>query len=107
MCTSTTLLQEDVAVIKLAATTIVHVFCDFSERLSNLEMVVKAVSEAPVEDKLYTVREAAEYLRMQPDSLRKTRRLGGIKGVSISQKEWGFYQSELDRYLKRYNRLNR
>jgi hypothetical protein len=107
MRTSNPLLQEDVAVLKLAATTIVNVFCDFSERLSNLEMVVKAVSEAPVEDKLYTVREAAEYLRMQPDSLRKTRRLGRIKGVSISQKEWGFYQSELDRYLKRYNRPNR
>ncbi len=100
------LLQEDVAVIELAATAIVKALGNLSERLTNVETVIKAVNEAPIENKLLTVREAADYLRMQPDSLRRTRRAGRIKGVPINEKEWGFYQSELDRYLKRYNRPN-
>lgn len=74
------------------------------DRISDLEIIVKAVREAPVEDKLHTVREAADFLRMEPDSLRKARRKGRIKGIPINDKEWGFYRSELERYLKRYNR---
>ncbi|MFN8348772.1 MAG: helix-turn-helix domain-containing protein [Spirosomataceae bacterium] len=74
------------------------------DRINDLETIVKAVREAPVEDTLYTVREAADVLRITPDGLRKARRNGRIKGIPINDKEWGFYRSELDRYLKRYNR---
>ncbi len=59
----------------------------------------------PLLDPIYSVRETADLLGMKPDSVRKAiiaRRLSGFK---INEKEWGFYKSEIDRYLKRHNRL--
>lgn len=36
--------------------------------------------------------------------MRKARRLGRLSGVKLNEKEWGFRESELNRYLDRYNR---
>ncbi|NML67856.1 helix-turn-helix domain-containing protein [Hymenobacter sp. RP-2-7] len=55
-------------------------------------------------DRLLNVREAAHYLRLTPEGVRKARRQGRLSGVHLKEKEWGFRQSELDRYLTRYNR---
>ena len=51
------------------------------------------------------VRQAAALLKVTPGGLRRARRAGRVKGVRINEKEWGFYTSELHRYLNRYNRL--
>ncbi len=62
----------------------------------------KAAPASP--DRLLTVREAATYLHLKPDGVRKARRAGRISGVKLNEKEWGFRESELNRYLTRYNR---
>jgi hypothetical protein len=58
----------------------------------------------PAPDRILKVREAAAYLQVTPEGLRKARRQGRLFGVRINEKEWGFRQSELARYLTRYNR---
>ena len=55
-------------------------------------------------DRILNVREAAHYLRLTPEGVRKARRQGRLTGLRLNEKEWGFRQSELDRYLARYNR---
>ena len=59
---------------------------------------------APAPDRLLTVRQAATYLNITPEGVRKCRRAGRLSGVRINEKEWGFRESELNRYLTRYNR---
>lgn len=69
---------------------------------------LKAATPAPpppAPDRILKVREAATYLRLTPEGLRKARRKGRVAGVRINEKEWGFRQSELARYLRRYHRL--
>lgn len=90
--------------ISRALDSIFDSFFQQDKRISDLEAIFHAVINTQLEDKLLNVREAADYLRVQPDSIRKARRLGRIKGIPTNEKEWGFYQSELDRYLKRHNR---
>ncbi len=58
----------------------------------------------PPPDRLLTVRQAATYLNITPEGVRKGRRAGRLSGVRINEKEWGFRESELNRYLTRYNR---
>jgi len=55
-------------------------------------------------DEILNVRQAATLLKVTPEGLRKARRAGRVKGVRLNEKEWGFYTSELQRYLNRYNR---
>ncbi|MDU0369544.1 helix-turn-helix domain-containing protein [Hymenobacter endophyticus] len=55
-------------------------------------------------DRILNVREAAQYLRLKPEGIRKARRQGRLQGLHINEKEWGFRLSELNRYLTRYNR---
>lgn len=55
-------------------------------------------------DRIHTVREAAHYMRLKPEGVRNARRAGRLVGLRLNEKEWGFRQSELDRYLSRYNR---
>lgn len=56
-------------------------------------------------DRILNVREAAQYLRLTPEGVRKGRRKGRLQGVRINEKSWGFRLSELNRYLTRYRRL--
>ena len=72
------------------------------QRLKALEDATKPASAPP--DRLFNVREAAEYLRFTPEGIRKARRAGRLSGVRLNEKEWGFRLSELDRYVKRYHR---
>lgn len=55
-------------------------------------------------DRLLTVRQAAAHCQISPEGIRKARRAGRLKGVRLNEKEWGFYESELNRHLARYNR---
>ena len=59
---------------------------------------------APPQDRLLTVRQAAVHTNLTPEGIRKARRAGRIKGVRLNEKEWGFYESELNRHLDRYHR---
>ena len=72
------------------------------QRLKAMEEAKKPAPAPP--DRLFNVREAAEYLRFTPEGIRKARRAGRLTGVRLNEKEWGFYESELTRYLNRYNR---
>lgn len=73
-------------------------------RLERVETVLEAVQKAEADDPVLTVNEAAEFLRVHPETVRQARREERLKGVQINEKSWGFRQSELDRYLKRYHR---
>jgi len=68
------------------------------------QMVAQLAPPAKLFDRLRNVREAAHYLRLTPEGVRKARRQGRLSGVHLNEKEWGFRESELDRYLRRYNR---
>lgn len=73
--------------------------------VARLRREVEKLSGPPTPpDRLMKVREAATHLHITPEGLRKARRKGRVKGVRINEKEWGFYLSELNRYLTRYNR---
>ncbi|WP_035558049.1 helix-turn-helix domain-containing protein [Hymenobacter sp. IS2118] len=73
------------------------------QRLKEFEAAAPKTPPTPP-DRLFTVREAAEYLRFTPEGIRKARRAGRLTGVRLNEKEWGFRLSELDRYVKRYHR---
>ena len=81
--------------------------------LSRLEHLEKAEQERTKEkaalpvDEILNVRQAAALLKVTPAGLRRARRAARVKGVRINEKEWGFYTSELHRYLNRYNRHDR
>jgi hypothetical protein len=68
------------------------------------QTVAQLAPPTKLPDRLLNVREAAHYLRLTPEGVRKARRQGRLTGVHLNEKEWGFRQSELDRYLTRYNR---
>ena len=80
------------------------------ERLARLEAAEQQRTEAkavlPV-DEILTVRQAAALLKVTPEGLRRARRAGRVKGVLLNEKEWGFYTSELHRYLNRCNRISK
>ncbi|MFC6225656.1 DNA-binding protein [Hymenobacter artigasi] len=77
------------------------------ERLARLETAEQERSKdkaALPPDEILNVRRAAAHLGMTPEGIRKARRAGRVKGVRINEKEWGFYNSELNRYQHRYDR---
>ena len=73
------------------------------QRLKEFEAATPQKSPPPA-DRLLNVRQAAELLTISPAGLRKARRAGRLTGVRLNEKEWGFFESELTRYLNRYNR---
>ena len=80
------------------------------ERLARLEAAEQQRSNAKAAlpaDVVLNVRQAAALLKVTPAGLRRARRAGRVKGVRLNEKEWGFYTSELHRYLNRYNRYDR
>lgn len=68
------------------------------------QTVTRLAPPAKLPDRILNVREAAHYLRLQPEGVRNARRKGRLSGLHLNEKEWGFRQAELDRYLTRYNR---
>jgi Helix-turn-helix domain len=79
-------------------------FDEIVDHVSNFEAFIDEVKKAHLADVIYSVRETADLLGMKPDSVRKARIQGRILGIKINEKEWGFYKSEIDRYLQRYER---
>ena len=77
------------------------------ERLEEAEQQRTEEKDALPADEILNVRQAAALLKVTPAGLRRARRAGRVKGVRINEKEWGFYTSELHRYLNRYNRYDR
>jgi hypothetical protein len=76
-------------------------------RLEKLEQRITALESPPAPpDRLLTVRQAAARLSITPEGVRKARRAGRLRGVKLNEKEWGFYESELSRYLSRYHRTS-
>ena len=73
------------------------------QRLKATEAATPKPAASP-QDRLLTVRQAATYTNLTPEGIRKARRAGRIKGVRLNEKEWGFYESELNRHLDRYHR---
>ena len=73
------------------------------QRLKATEAATPKPAASP-QDRLLTVRQAAAYTNLTPEGIRKARRAGRIKGVRLNEKEWGFYESELNRHLDRYHR---
>lgn len=53
---------------------------------------------------LFSPREAADYCRITTESLNRARRDGRLKGFKVNEKEYAYYQHDLDAYLKRYNK---
>ena len=86
---------------------------EWNEVLKRLDRLEEAEQERAREmpslpqDEILNVRQAAALLKVTPAGLRRARRAGRVKGVRINEKEWGFYTSELHRYLNRYNRMDR
>ena len=86
---------------------------EWKEVLKRVDRLEEAEQERAKEkallpqDEILNVRQAAALLKVTPAGLRRARRAGRVKGVRINEKEWGFYTSELHRYLNRYNRLDR
>jgi hypothetical protein len=74
------------------------------EVVAKLSPAESLTATPPAPDRILKVREAAAYLQLTPEGLRKARRQKRLAGVHINEKEWGFRLSELDRYLSRYNR---
>jgi excisionase family DNA binding protein len=77
----------------------------FTARLDQLEAAEQArQSPPPPPDKVLTTREAAAYIGLSEDALRRARRAGRLPGVRLNEKDWGFRQSVLDCYPRRYHR---
>jgi hypothetical protein len=67
----------------------------------------QSTEKAPLlKDELLNVRQAAAFLKIKPEGMRNARRQGRVQGVRLNEKEWGFFTSELHRYLNRYKRYN-
>jgi len=69
------------------------------QRLDKLEQVEQErQTPPPAPDKILTTRQAAAYIGLSEDALRRARRAGRLKGVRLNEKDWGFNQSALDAY---------
>lgn len=77
------------------------------ERLEEAEQERTKVKAVLPANEILNVRQAAALLKVTPAGLRRARRAARVKGVRINEKQWGFYTSELHRYLNRYNRQDR
>ncbi|MDJ0367348.1 helix-turn-helix domain-containing protein [Hymenobacter sp. H14-R3] len=75
-------------------------------RLDRLEQAetARALAHATPPDEVLNVQQAAAYIGLSAEALRRARRKNRIKGVRLNEKEWGFKQSALDAYPRRYHR---
>ena len=74
------------------------------EQLKQEAAAGKAAIPTSLPDRILNVREAAAYTRLTPEGIRNARRAGRLSGLRLNEKEWSFRESELERYLNRYNR---
>jgi len=76
-------------------------------RLDRLEQAESArlLANTPPPDEVLNVQQAAAYIGLSAEALRRARRKNRIKGVRLNEKEWGFKQSALDAYPRRYHRM--
>lgn len=75
------------------------------QRLDKLEQVEQErQAPPPPPDTILTTRQAAAYIGLSEDALRRARRAGRLKGVRLNEKDWGFSQAALDAYPRRYHR---
>ncbi len=73
------------------------------DRLEQAESARLLASTTPP-DEVLNVQQAAAYIGLSAEALRRARRKNRIKGVRLNEKEWGFKQSALDAYPRRYHR---
>ena len=63
--------------------------------------MVASLRSVPVaSEQLWTVEEVAEYLRLQPETVRAKARKGEIPAYKIGKRIWRFYLSEINAWLK-------
>ncbi|WP_019949031.1 hypothetical protein [Hymenobacter aerophilus] len=55
-------------------------------------------------DQILPTEQAAAYIGLCAESLRRARRIGRIQGVRLNEKDWGYRRSVLDAYPLRYHR---
>jgi hypothetical protein len=73
------------------------------EKLETAEQHRTSASAMPPDEVLPTG-QAAAYIGLCAEALRRARRLGRIPGVRLNDKDWGFRRSALDAYPRRYHR---
>ncbi|RSK49647.1 MerR family transcriptional regulator [Hymenobacter rigui] len=75
-------------------------------RLDKLEQAeaARASAVAAKPDQVLTTAQAAAYIGLSVCALLRARRAGRIQGVRLNDKDWGFRQSALDSYPRRYHR---
>lgn len=75
-------------------------------RLARLEAAeaTRALASAPAPDETLATPQAAAYLGLNAETLRRARRAGKLQGVRVNEKDWGFRKSVLDSYPRRYQR---
>ena len=75
-----------------------------TEIVRRLEERDRQRDSEPANDTILTVREVARRLNITQEAVRRARREGRLTGFKINEKEYGFPQHEVTRYLNRYNR---
>ncbi|SHK70737.1 Helix-turn-helix domain-containing protein [Hymenobacter psychrotolerans DSM 18569] len=68
------------------------------------EALAELLSPTAPPDDVLTTAQAAAYIGLSAEALRRARRLGRIQGVRLNEKDWGFRRSALDAYPRRYSR---
>lgn len=63
----------------------------------------RALVNAGPPDEVLNVQQAAAYIGLSAEALRRARRKNH-KGVRLNEREWGFKKSALDAYPRRYHR---
>lgn len=83
---------------------------EFNAAVQGLAAKIRALEELlpkqPQSFVMFTPIEAADYCRIKVTSLNRARRAGKLKGFKVNEKEYAYYQHDLDAYLKRYERAN-
>lgn len=76
-------------------------------RLERLEQLAQTAEEIDSIDaqRLLTTGQAATYLNVHPESIRRARREKRLTAERINERDYGFRKAELDRYTKRHSRL--
>lgn len=78
-----------------------------TDRLARLEAAeaARAVATTTQPDEVLPTPQAAAYLGLSESALRRARRRGQLPGVRVNEKDWGFRQSVLDAYPRRYHKV--
>lgn len=58
-------------------------------------------SEAMADGELLTVEQAAEKLKMHPDTIRRLLRDGQLPGIKLGKRQWRIPSKALDDYIQR------